>query len=288
MTDQEIFDKCFTEIQKGNFNAVFQILLNLYNTTRDIPVKLNSLIMIITSLSVVDHYDFIIKICDNGLQFLNGQLKDVKARLLSAKAAALHVKRIPYVHERGLIKLSPDWINFSLEKDKARYDELTKKINNIDSTVSSLLEEAESLINGIPESQSKATVMISLALAYGQSLDQYKLENFKIGKFVFFRHALEFIVYFKPLWFLFFTREEVEFMTKEMYKVKDLFLNSARIAVSLSDFSLAGYAYYNLSNQFRGTFFLRKFYLFRASRMARKSKDPILLRKIKQFYDKSN
>jgi hypothetical protein len=158
-------------------------IMRKINDARERPeLRIQTILTVLRVLNPATDNDGIIWLCEKGL----GQsgfrgAADVMAHLRITRANSLLIDVGFRLYEKRNITLAPRWKDFSLEKDKKEYDEVTKKINREES-------EAQGSYKQIEEYRSKETrAELSLALLrteyWMQSYLNHKMAGLKPTRF---------------------------------------------------------------------------------------------------------
>lgn len=209
---------------------------------------------------------------------------DLQAFFMGRKADFLEGS-ITFLHyEQQNIKLSPDWLEFSTEQDRDRHKELTKKIEEINNEIDSLLSEALILAEGCEKKDIVARVLMSSAGIESARYLYKKTDKIRGGLYTKLWLKLRVMRYpfFENLFI--FSRKKKKELSGLVKSFKEKFLKSAEIFTELND-PMVGYVYYNLANGLNSAykFSEAKKYLLKSLESANHFNDALLKRQIESL-----
>lgn len=267
---------------RGDKKEAARQLWSLEPIISDKKLRIQLIDGLLSASNPIDGGEKLLNLSQEGVKIAN----DFNNRLLEAhfmlrRFNLLMSKLIFPQHEQANLKLSPDWLEFSTESDKSRYEELVEEIKKIENEIDNIFSQA--LI--IAEEKNNKSILANVLQARGERTNN-KLLHFKSecirGK-LGVKLWVKFDLLRRPLFdFLIVMNIKQWKKIREMTKsfVQDI-LNAAKIFEELGIIN-AGYTYYTLANDLNTLYQFRvaNKYLNKARSIAQKHKDTLLLKQI--------
>lgn len=243
--EKEKFNHAETLLSEGGKSQAAQIFLEIFNSSSDIVMRINCGLELNRSLDIVNNTNQLISITSETISLANKLVeKDIKALALCYMALLLIQSRISKIDRKTRLKLSPEWFEFSLEREKLEYERIDKELVNLEDEVKQVLKEAESIANETKDTSLKSAVYSMIGQSYGYLSFEFRYK--KIGK-----NWLQQKLVKKNLEYLLYNREDRENLRK-LHKQSDKFFLQA---IEISKFSKnptdGALAFYNYANQLR-------------------------------------
>lgn len=235
-----------------------------------------------SALDPVENNELLIRLCSEAIQISKDYNRnDLRAVFMSRKADFLEGK-INFLHyEQQNLKLSPGWLEFSTERDRNNYNEITKEINKIDDEINSLLDNALRLSVALKIKDIIARVLMSTADIDGARYLYKKSDMLRGGLYVKAWLKLRFMRYpFFENTFILSSERKAE-LKKLLTSCRSNYLKSAQLFEELND-PMSGYVYHNLANSLNSAYRFgeAKKYINKASISAEKFNDDLLKKSI--------
>lgn len=155
-------------------------ILTLLSKSENIDVRLQAIDYLLSTLDQIKDSEQIISLCDQGITISTKQNKaDNLAYFQIKKAIAISVKIGGWKYTRRMFKLSPDWFNFSTEKDEKAYKDLNKKIKRKEDELQQLQKES---LNYAEQTDNKQ--LIGMIYLYRSSIWHNRYAELKVDKLI--------------------------------------------------------------------------------------------------------
>ncbi len=284
MSDAGRFQEAEGRWASGDVQGARNIHLDICTNGRDDRVRLESALLLVDRVKPIDHLAEFLHVCDIGIACaLKTTAPLPEAYLMGKRAEGLAVLTgVSLVPERKTLRMAPGWFGFSLERDEARFKELTQKVESIDGEVDGLLSRGLAISGSAGSHSTKAQVLLCSGRVHFQRYMNLKMEylkqRFKVPSFL-----LGFLRPYRLDEFFLFTKEERANMERCLAQCQASYLAAADEFREDGQESATAYAYYNLANEFRTAFRFRKAkkYLSLAKQIAERNGDNKLLPGIK-------
>jgi len=267
----------------GDRKEASTLLFNLELKITDKNLRMWLIDASLSAFDPIEKNEYLIRLAAEGVNICRDYLKkDLESLFMARKAELLMIKVVTPKYQQKNLKLSSDWIEFSIETDRQKYEKLTAEIKTIEDEVENLLKESFIIASKSNDQKILGRVLMIKASIEGSQYLDYKTSCF-IGnsrvklwlKLKFLRNPFfENLIIFKKM-----QASKLTSLTKNF--IKD-FLAAAKIFEDLDD-STAGYAYSNLANNLKIAykFNAARKYLKRAEEIALKHKDLLLQQQVK-------
>lgn len=285
MSEENKLQNAINLLTQGKRKEASPELLSLEKIITDKNLRIQLIDASLSALDPVKENKTLIRLSAEAIDIATEyQKNDLLAFFMGRKADFLEGS-ITFLHyEQQNIKLSPDWLEFSTEQDRDRYEELTKKIEEINSEIDSLLSQALILAEGCGKKDIIARVLMSSAGIESARYLYKKTDKIRGGLYTKLWLKLRFMRYpfFENLFI--FSRKKKKELASLVKSFKEKFLKSAEIFTELND-PMAGYVYYNLANGLNSAykFSEAKTYLLKASELASYFNDSLLKKHVESL-----
>jgi hypothetical protein len=281
------FKQATLYLSRGEKEKAKQLFLEILKNTKNTGQKLNAVLGLLDSLSPVEELDDLLSYCNEGLSLANaipdrGMVALIKAR----KAVFLQNKSSHFIYERDCLKLSREWVGFSLETEKQQYEFLDNKINIYEKDIEELFNQALEVAENLGDLDLQGRILMmqgdllgseflhkSMVLVQKKSIFKTKLFNM---------HWLKLLGLDKYLVYNWAERKQLRQIIKNC---EDKFLQSAKCFYKAGNENTAGYSYYNLVIPLNSAYKFRRAwgYLNIAKKIAEKYNDVSLMRSVKDM-----
>jgi len=164
-------------ISNGRKEEATKILISL-SRSGNIDARLQAIDYLLSTLDQIKDNKLVIQLCNDGITNSQKQNRfDNLAYFKIKKAIAISIKIGGWKYSRRMLKLSPDWFNFSTEKDEKAYKELDKKIKQKEKEVQQLQKES---LNYVEQTDNKQ--LIGMIYLYRSSIWQNRSAELKVDK----------------------------------------------------------------------------------------------------------
>jgi len=245
MSEEDKFSQAETLLSAGNKEEAAEKFLELFNSSSDVVTRLNCGLELNRSLDPVRDTEQLLVITDETLRLADRLIdKDIKAIALCYKGLLLIHSKITKIDRMKRIKLSPDWFEFSLEREKQEYETLEQELDDMENEATISLQEAEKIADRTKDTALKATVYSMIGQSFGYRSMEFRYN--KIGKSGFRLWLIE-----KQLEHLLYSRKDKKSL-KTIHKQADkFFLKAIKTAEENNNLPEKGLALYNYANQLR-------------------------------------
>jgi hypothetical protein len=285
MSEEDKLKNILILVEQGRRKEASLEILLLEKTLVNKNLRIQLIDAAQSALDPIKENETLVRLCSEAIQISKDFNRfDLRAIFMGRKADFLESK-INFLHyEQQNLKLSPGWLEFSIEQDRDRYNKVSTKIKKIDDEINSLLEEALRLAGGVRRKDIMARVLMSAADIDGARY-LYKKSDILRGvlytklwlKFRFMRYP------FFENTFLFSKEKKIE-LKAMLVSFRSKFLKSAEIFEELNN-PMSGYVYFNLANSLTSAyrFIEAKKYINKASVSANKFDDNLLKKSIESL-----
>lgn len=240
-------DKKFSQaevlISVGRKEEAAKIFLDIFNSSSDVVMRLNSGLELNRSLDPLKDTEQLIVITNETIHLADRLIdKDIKAIALCYKGLLLLHKKIRNIDRLTRIKLSPDWFEFSLEREKVEYEALEQELSNLEEDATQSLNEAEMIADKTQDSALKSTVYSMIGQAYGYRSMEFRYK--KIGK-----NGLGYWLVEKRLEHLLYNRKDKKRLSLLHKDADKFFLKAIRVSKENNDLLEEALALHNYANQ---------------------------------------
>jgi len=267
----------------GRMNEASYLLQQVVDKTKDLELKLKSILALVTMLSRKENNTKIISLCDKGI-VLSDRLKDENAKaFLSANKALSKIIEVGFnLREKKNLVLAPDWKGFALESVQEKFTAITKMIMQSRGEAQQLISEAYEGINSSQDSETLADVLALKSEFLFHEYLNYKIENIKTSKFRLFLKNVSKIDSFLYNWS---DRKTIKRILRDSERCIN---DAAKIYGNLGDEINRANAYLNLANQALSLNRKReaKKYLNRAKTAVQKNNNIEMLSRIRNLEER--
>lgn len=285
MQEENKLQSAISLLVQGRRKEASTELLSLEKIITDKNLRIQLIDAALSALDPVKENETLIRLSTEAINIAREyQKNDSQAFFMGRKADFLEGS-ITFLHyEQQNIKLSPDWLEFSTEQDKDRYEELTKRIEEINSEIDSLLSKAFILAEASNKKDIIARIFMSAAGIESARYFYKKADKVRGGLYTKLWLKIRFMRYpfFENL-FIFSQKKKKE-LAGLVKSFKEKFLKAADIFTELND-PMAGYVYCNLANSLNSAykFSEAKKYLLKALELANHFNDALLKKHIESL-----
>ncbi|MFA4995708.1 MAG: hypothetical protein WC536_01040 [Patescibacteria group bacterium] len=282
MSEEDKFSQAEAMIVVGHKEEAAKMFLDIFNSSSNVVMRLNCGLELNRSLDPVRDTEQLLVITNETIRLSNRLVdKDIKAIALCYKGLLSLHKKLRSIDRMKRIKLSPEWFEFSLEREQVEYETLEQELSDLEENATQSLKEAEGIADKTKDSALMSTVYSMIGQAYGYR--SMELRYNKIGK-----NGLQHWLIEKRLEHLLYNRKDKKGL-KLLHKEADkFFLKAISISEENNDLPEKALALYNYANQLRTMYRYREArkYLNLSKEIAIKIPDKQLLENIDTMDDR--
>lgn len=256
----------------GDVEGAKNLLLEIYNNTRDTNLKIDSAVSLISCLNQADDHQLMLQVCNEGIKQSRAQnRKDALVLLLMRRATTLLQKLSLIVWAQKNITLMDTWFQFAHEKEQEDYQHLQKLFEQHKKNALDSIDEAMSL----PMDESvKFHVIFDSAHAKEQLAETLNFSSVHHKKFL------------GRIWKKVINRDQYRLSCHFLKEARSLYHKAIEAGLASGDETAPGYCYYQLGLSYRMyfKFWRSRYYLMLAKQGAKKYKINSISRSVDEIF----